>query len=362
MLVNPYTGPKGKEIDHIQAAIGAFKINFESTSSYMNEEFLQEIAKSEIIDGIRSAIQKEVDDMIEIEIKNRRTIFLKGKKDRVPRPARVKPVPEKLGLGEKSLVKTPVVELFKELIEKNVIRKMTPRHLEDLLCDFNYVAHSMQIVDEQLIEVPLFYTKQLIKEFCIFPLGSQLIKSNMGMNVASVLFHGAPGTGKTHAAIAIAQHADAIFIDLSPRNLEGKLNTKEEATRLLASAFRVAKNFQPAVIYFDNAEQIFVNTKVRGIVKNPHAQKLRRFLLSFKNLITQDMRVLFIGCTNKGWQMNQKEMKVMFDKTMYFTLPSFSDRYKIWTREVTKRVGRVYDLEYDILAEMSNGFSAESVK
>jgi len=52
-----------------------------------------------------------------------------------------------------------------------VLRKMIPKHLDDLLCDFNYVATAMQTIDDKLIEIPLFYTKQLVKELCIFPLG-----------------------------------------------------------------------------------------------------------------------------------------------------------------------------------------------
>lgn len=239
---------------------------------------------------------------------------------------------------------------------------MISKNLEDLVCDFNYIAHSMDLVDEQLIDVPLFYTKQLIKEYCIYPLGSQIVKSNCTIHTPSILFFGPPGTGKTHAALAIAHHTNSLFIDFSPRNME-RFTTKEELTRAVATAFRVAKNNQPAVIYFDCAEQIFVDTKKykKGAVKNPSAQRMKKMLISFKNLITPDMRIMFIGCTNKGWHLNKKDMGNMFDKTLYFSLPSFSDRFKIWKNEISKKVGRYYELEYDILAQMSNGYSAESV-
>ena len=60
--------------------------------------------------------------------------------------------------------------------------------------------------------------------------------------------------------------------------------------------------------------------------------------------------------------MNMKELKQMFDKSLYFSLPTYSDRFKIWKHFVTIKIGREYDLEYDVLAQMSNGFSAESVK
>lgn len=239
---------------------------------------------------------------------------------------------------------------------------MVPKNLEDLQCDYNYVANSMQLVDEQLIDVPFFYTKQLIKEFCIYPLGSQLVKTSTP-NIPSILFFGPPGTGKTHAALSIAHHTNSLFIDLSPKNLE-RFTTKEEFQKMVASAFRVARFNQPAILYFDNAEQIFADSKKfkKGAVKNPNAIRMKKMLISFKNLITPDMRIMFIGCTNKGFHMNMKDMNSMFEKTLCFSLPSFSDRLKIWKTEITKRVGRVYDLEYDILAQMSNSFSPESVK
>lgn len=239
---------------------------------------------------------------------------------------------------------------------------MVHKNLEDLICDFNYVANSMQIIEDQLIDIPLFYTKQLIKEFCIYPLGSQIVQKNIKPPIASALFFGPPGTGKTHAALAVAYHTNALFIDFSANNLE-KFKSGQELNKAIATAFRVAKFNQPAVIYFDNAEQIFVDKKKfkKGAVKNPGAQRLRKALLTFKNLITPEMRILFIGCTNKGWHMNIKDMNAMFDRTFYFSMPSFSDRFKIWKNEITKCLGRYYELEYDILAQMSINYSAESV-
>ena len=80
---------------------------------------------------------------------------------------------------------------------------MIPHTLDGLQCDSNYVAHRMDVMDENLIDVPLLYTKHLLKEYCIFPLGDPFVKSNLGTNVASVLFHGPPGAGRTLAALAI---------------------------------------------------------------------------------------------------------------------------------------------------------------
>lgn len=85
------------------------------------------------------------------------------------------------------------------------------------------------------------------------------------------MFFGPSGCGKTHASIAIAQHCDALFIDLSAKNTE-RYTTKEDITKLYATAWRVAKQNQPAVIYFDNVETIMFAGKAKGIVKDPMAK------------------------------------------------------------------------------------------
>ena len=73
---------------------------------------------------------------------------------------------------------------------------MLPHALSEFKYDFNYIAHKMNIIDENLIDVSLFYTKQLLKGYCIFPLGDPFAKSNLSTNVANVLFHDPPGTEK----------------------------------------------------------------------------------------------------------------------------------------------------------------------
>jgi len=361
--IKPYTGPSGIEMENIQKFITEFKSLFETPSEFINQKdnFMVNIAKKNVLEKVTEAIRLEVDQMVSIEIANRRTIYLKGKKDRLPKVPKVKVPAEKFCTGEKPLAKVPLSELFNELVDKHIIRKMVPHTLSELKCDFNYVAHRMNIIDENLIDVPLFYTKQLLKEYCIFPLGDPFVKSNLGTNVASVLFHGPPGTGKTLAALAIAYHTDALFLDISPKNVDGKINTKENLSRTLASTFRIAKNYQPAIIYFDNAEQIFA-AKAKGAIKNAAAQKMKKYIASMKNLITQDMRVLIIGCTNRGYPfLSKKDLKNVFDKTFYFGLPSYADRVKLWKNKIKEKTELDGDLDYCILGEMSNGYSQESI-
>lgn len=157
--------------------------------------------------------------------------------------------------------------------------------------------------------------------------------------------------------MAVAYHTDALFFDLSPRNIEGKYAaTKEETTRLVNMVFRTAKAYQPAVIYFDNAEQVSI-AKVKGAVKNKNAERIKRQINLVKNAITPEMRILIIGCSNKAHHLNSD----IFEKCFYFGVPSFSDRYRIIKTEINNRIGKEYDFEFDVLAEATKGYSSESI-
>jgi SpoVK/Ycf46/Vps4 family AAA+-type ATPase len=173
----------------------------------------------------------------------------------------------------------------------------------------------------------------------------------------SVLFFGPSGCGKTHASLAVAHHTDALLFDISPKNLEGKYVSREERIRLINMVWRTAKSFQPAVIYFDNAEQVYT-AKVKGAVKNKSAELMKKQLSKVKEAITPEHRILIIGNTNKPQHLSPE----LFDKCLYFGFPSFSDRFRIIKSEINKRIGKEYDFEFDVLAHATkDGFSTEAI-
>ena len=85
--IKPYTGPSGIEMENIQKFITEFKSLFETPSEFINQKdnFMVNIARKNVLEKVTEAIRLEVDQMVSIEIANRRTIYLKGKKDRLPK-------------------------------------------------------------------------------------------------------------------------------------------------------------------------------------------------------------------------------------------------------------------------------------
>ena len=111
-----FSGPtnQGKNLTDL---VEEFKTTFETPSDHISqkEAFLNDSARNEIIGDIKQVIKEEVDASINMEIKNLRMI--KGKKEPKPSKRNLRIKPEKLGPGEKPLVKIENQELFADVFK-----------------------------------------------------------------------------------------------------------------------------------------------------------------------------------------------------------------------------------------------------
>lgn len=164
-----YTGPTEKAKD-LTKNVEEFKQLYENPSEYMNNEVRFDIAKNEIIGKIENDIREEVDNVIQMEIINLRAIYYKGKKDPIlsklnkknKNKNKNKNTKEKLIPGENKIVNINIEDIFTELVMNGIIRKMIPTKLDDLICDFNYIARETLIAaNDKMCDIPLFYTKQV---------------------------------------------------------------------------------------------------------------------------------------------------------------------------------------------------------
>ena len=99
---------------------------------------------------------------------------------------------------------------------------------------------------------------------------------------------------------ALAHECDAIILDLSPSNLEGKYMDKESTKKLIAMTYVVAKNFQPAIIYIDECELVHPGGKKKkaaGAAAGGNVSRIKKLLSDYKNkfLVPKEDRVVIIG-------------------------------------------------------------------
>ena len=67
-------------------------------------------------------------------------------------------------------------------------------------------------------------------------------------------------------------------MDTSPKNVDGKINTKENLSRTLASTLESLK-FINRILYIDNEEKIFA-AKAKNAIKNATTQKMKKYVAS----------------------------------------------------------------------------------
>jgi len=77
-------------------------------------------------------------------------------------------------------------------------------------------------IQKPIYDPSMALIRQLVTEYIIFPLGSELVRSRMREKCTSFLFYGPPGTGKTLVVRACITETNSVLFDLSPMNIDGK--------------------------------------------------------------------------------------------------------------------------------------------
>lgn len=260
------------------------------------------------------------------------------------------------------------------LIQNNIAKKIPPNSLSDFIGEFNYCATMLDNIRETVYDPSMALIRQLVTEFIIFPLGSQLVHTRIPEWVKSFLFYGPPGTGKTLVVRACVHETNSLFFDLSPISIEGKYLGTKEHDKLVASVMVVAKEYQPSIIYIDECHKVFPGKKKKKKKgkkaekkkkeANADPKRIRKAIKKWKDKFIDDKtRVTIIGCTSEPEKGSAKEFKKMFNRAIYFPFPDYTTRRMMWKTFIERFNGRLrQDFPLSTLALISAGYSAGSIK
>lgn len=131
-----------------------------------------------------------------------------------------------------------------QLIQHNIVKKLPPQNLSDFIGEFNYIHSMLDDIKECVYDPSMALIRQLVTEYIIFPLGSEIVRFRILENIRSFLFYGPAGTGKTLIVRACATETNSLVYDMSPANIEGKYaSAKKEEEKLVASVMVTAKEY-----------------------------------------------------------------------------------------------------------------------
>jgi transitional endoplasmic reticulum ATPase len=169
----------------------------------------------------------------------------------------------------------------------------------------------------------LGHVKQVLAEEVIEPLK----RADRKHTPVGVLFPGAPGTGKTYVAGALAWECQATCFELDPGALTGMFKGESEAK--LEKALRAILSLGRVVVVIDEVDQSF-QRQAAGGHDSAEGHKFQR-ILRFFNDETLRGRVIVIGLTNRPDKLDAalKRLGRLGDLVVPFTPPDADDRAEV---------------------------------
>jgi len=236
--------------------------------------------------------------------------------------------------------------ITKEVLEKLIIKQ------EDLREALKVVRPSA--LREVLIEIPnvkwdqiggLEDVKQEVKEAVEWPLKNPEAFKRLGVKPPrGILLYGAPGTGKTLLAKAVATESQANFISVSgPELLSKWVGESEKAVRLV---FRKARQASPSIIFFDEIDSIAPR---RGISTDSGVtERVVNQILTEMDGLREMNDVVVLAATNRPDMLDTALLRPgRFDRIILVKIPDEKTRleiFKVHTKEMPIKGVKLEDL------------------
>ncbi len=256
-----------------------------------------------------------------------------------------------------------------KLKEKNIIPKEVLEKLKITKKDF---ARALSIVRpsalrEVLVEVPdvkwtdiggLEDVKQELKEAVEWPLKNPESFKNLGVKPPKgILIYGAPGTGKTLLAKAVANESDANFILVKgPEMLSKWVGESEKAVR---AVFKKARQTAPTIIFFDEIDSIAPR---RGISSDSHVtERVVNQILTEMDGLENLQDVVVIAATNRPDMLDNALLRPgRFDRIILCPAPDKKTREEIF--KVHTKGMPLKDVKIDELTEKTDGYAGSDIE
>jgi proteasome regulatory subunit len=201
---------------------------------------------------------------------------------------------------------------------------------------------------------------QEIKEMVELPLLNPEIFRKVGIDPPTgVLLVGAPGTGKTLLAKAVAHNTNATFIRVVASELVRKYIG--EGARLVRELFDLAKKKAPSIIFIDELDAIGSRRIDSSTSGDREVQRTLMQLLAEIDGFEPLGNVKLIGATNRPDTLDEALMRPgRFDRIIEIPLPDREGRLEI-LKIHTKRMN-MKEVDLGKIADITEGFSGADLR
>ncbi|NXT21075.1 DRC11 protein, partial [Syrrhaptes paradoxus] len=329
-------------------------------------DFLQdhdpELIKEEKREEVEEEIRVQVDELMQRKLEDLR-LAVDGEKSGKPKKGRKSDKVREFRVNiMMSLVCRTIDSLYRELVEEGLLIKAKTVNLSDYVGKYSYLGTTLRQVDVEPMP-SLADVRQLIALYGILPLGSQTVHEKAPL-VKSLLLAGPAGVGKKMLVHAICTETGANLFNLSASNIAGKYPGKSGLQMMLHMVLKVAKQWQPSVVWIGDTEKIFSKAVPKAELEMS-PKRLEKILPKFLKALKAQDRVLLVGTTNRPFDANLKPFCKVYQKIILIPRPDYASRFGeyfkgrlLWKHIILQSGGEITNaLNISCLAKLSDGFT-----
>ncbi|MGA3359744.1 MAG: proteasome-activating nucleotidase [Halobacteriota archaeon] len=175
-----------------------------------------------------------------------------------------------------------------------------------------------------------------------------------------VLLYGAPGTGKTLLAKAVAKHTESVFIRIVGSELVQKYIG--EGARLVRELFEMAREKAPSIIFIDELDAIGAKRLDSATSGDREVQRTLMQLLAEMDGFENRGDVKIIGATNRSDILDPALLRPgRFDRLIDIPLPTYEARVEI-VKIHTSGMNLAQEIDAEKIAKLTDGASGADIK
>lgn len=191
-----------------------------------------------------------------------------------------------------------------------------------------------------------------VREMIELPLRHPEIFDRLGIDPPrGILLHGAPGTGKTLLAKAVANESGSNFVAINGPEVMSKY--VGEAEKKIRDIFKEAEENAPTIVFIDEIDAI---APKRGEVTGEVERRVVAQILALMDGLKERGKVIVIGATNRPDALDPALRRPgRFDRELELRVPDREGRYEILQIH-TRGMPLEDDVNMEELADITHGF------